>query len=119
MFTGSENKILITKWVGDTYREFLSSKHDGLRYRSFQKTGRLIISNGSDDKFIQPEGLLNYVVAPPSPLEPSSGAPVTGNDAATETEKNEAQEAGDVEGEEKDFRWLISRKKESETYLTS
>ena len=119
MFTASENRILITKWVGDTYREFLSSKHDGLRYRSFQKTGCLIISNGSDDKFIQPEGLLNYVVAPPSPLEPSSGAPVTGNDAATETEKNEAQEAGDVEGEEKDFRWLISRKKESETYLTS
>ena len=69
MFTASEKRILIAKWVrrvGDAYREFLSSKHDGLRYRLFQKTGSLMNADVSDDKFIQPEGLPNYVVAPPS-----------------------------------------------------
>ena len=38
MFTASE-KLLITKQVGDAYREFLSSKHDSLYYSLFQKTG--------------------------------------------------------------------------------
>ena len=38
MFTASDKRILITKWVGDTYRKFLSSIHDSLRYRLFQKT---------------------------------------------------------------------------------
>ena len=63
----------------------------------------MITADGSDDKFIQPEGLPNYAVAPPSPLDPSSGAPVTGNDVATESEKNETKEADDFEREEEDF----------------
>ena len=40
-------------------------------------------------------------MAPPSPLDPSSGAPVMGNDVATESEKNETKEAD--EREEEDF----------------
>ena len=100
IFTASEEIILITKQVGDAYREFFSSKHDGLRYRLFQKTRCLITAN---DKFIQPEGLLNYDVAPQSPLDPSSVAPVTGNDVATESEENEAQETDDFEIEEEEF----------------
>ena len=39
-------------------------------------------------------------MAPPSPLDLSSGATVMGNDAATEIEENEAQEADDFESEE-------------------
>ena len=61
MFTASEKRILITKWVEDAYREFLSSKHDDLHYSWFQKTGCLSTIDGSDDKFIQSEGLPNYL----------------------------------------------------------
>ena len=99
MFTASEKRILITKWEGDPYREFLSSKHDGLHYRLFQKTRCLITADGSDDKFIQPEGLPNYVVSPPSLLDLSSGAPVMGNDVTIECEENKVQEADHFEGE--------------------
>ena len=41
-----------------------------------------------DDIFIHPEGLPNHAVAPRSPLDPSSGAPITGSGAATEKEQN-------------------------------
>ena len=46
-------------------------------------------SRNHDDKFIQPEGLPNFVMIPPSPLDLSSGPAVMGNDVATETEENE------------------------------
>ena len=103
MFTASEKKILMTKWLGDAYREFSSWKYDCLHYRLFQKTRCLITAYRADDKFIQPEGLANYVVALPSPLDPSFDAPVIGNDTATESEQNEAEEADDFEGEKEDF----------------
>ena len=103
MFTASEKKILMTKWLGDAYREFSSWKYDCLHYHLFQKTRCLITADRVDDKFIQPEGLANYVVALPSPLDPSFDAPVIGNDTATESEQNEAEEADDFEGEKEDF----------------
>ena len=52
---------------------------------SLQKTGCLFTADRSDDKFIQPEGLPKYAVAPPSLLDSSSGAPVMRSDAATES----------------------------------
>ena len=91
----------------------MSSKHDGLRYSLFQKTECLITADRPDDKFIQPEGLPNYVVAPPSPLDTSFGTPVMGNDVATESEENEAQEATDFEGEEEDFE-VVDQQEEGE-----
>ena len=102
MFTASEKKIL-TKWLGDAYREFSSWKYDCLHYRLFQKTRCLITADRADDKFIQPEGLANYIAALPSPLDPSFDAPVIGNDTATESEQKEAEEADDFEGEKEDF----------------
>ena len=63
----------------------------------------MITADRIDNKFIQPEGLANYVVALPSPLDPSFDAPVIGNDTATESEENEAEEADDFEGEKEDF----------------
>ena len=88
MLTASEKRVLITRWVGDAYREFLSSKHDGLRYRLFEKKGYMSTACWLDDIFIHPEGLPNHAVAPRSPLDPSSGAPITGSGAATEKEQN-------------------------------
>ena len=77
----------------------------------------LITVDGSDDKFIQPEGLPNYVVAPLSRLYLSSDAPVMGNvmgnDAATGHEENEAQEADHFEGEEEDFK-VVDQQEEGE-----
>ena len=113
MFTALEKIILITKWIGNAYRKFLSSNHNGLRYRLFQKTGCLITADGSDNKFIPLEGLVNYVVAPPSPLDPSSGVPVIANDAATESKENEAPETDDFEGEEEDFE-VVDQQEERE-----
>ena len=104
MFTASEKRTLITKWVGDDYREFLSLKHDGLRYRLLQKTGCLITADGSDNELIQPEGLPNY---------PSSGALVLGKYAATEREENKAQGADNFEEEEKEFK-VINKLEERE-----
>ena len=94
-------------------REFWSSKHDGLRFCLFPKTECLIPANGLDDKFIQPEGLPNYVVAPPSPLDPSSDAPVMGNDAVIESEENDSQEADNFEGEKEDFE-VVDQQEEGE-----
>lgn len=90
----------------------MSSKHDGLRYRLFQKKGYLITAYWLDDIFVQPEGLPNHTVAPPSLLDLSSGALVTGNDAATEKEENESQEADGFEGEEKDFEMVDQQEEE-------
>ena len=103
MFTVSEKKILMTKWLGDAYREFSSWKYDCLHYHLFQKTRCLITADRVDNKFIQPEGLANYVVALPSPLDPSFDAPVIDNDTATESEQKEAEEADNFEGEKEDF----------------
>ena len=50
-------------------------------------------------------------MAPPSPLDLSSGATVMGNDAATESEENEAQEADDFESEEENFEVVDQQEK--------
>ena len=70
----------------------------------------------ANDKFIQPEDLLNYDVAPLSPLDPSPVALVMGNDVATESEENEAQEADDFEREEEDFE-VVDQQEEGEQNL--
>ena len=57
------------------------------------------------------KGLPYYVVAPPSPLDLSSGATVMGNDAATEIEENEAQEADDFESEEENLEVVDQQEK--------
>ena len=79
----------------------------------FQKTGCLITADGSDDKFIQPEDLPNFAKAPLSLLDPSSGAPIMGNDAATESEKNETQEGDDFGRKEEDFE-VVDQQEEGE-----
>ena len=79
----------------------------------------MITADGSDDKFIQPEGLPNYVVAPPSPLDTSFGASVMGNDVARESEESETQEASDFEGEEEDFEVVDQQEEGEGNILTS
>ena len=53
---------------------------------------------------------------PPSPLDLSSGEAVMGNDVATETEENETQV---LRERKKTSKWLISKKNDTKTYLTS
>ena len=54
---------------------------------------------------------------PLSTLDPSSGAPVTGNDAATESKENEAQEADDFKEEEEDFK-VVDQQEEGERNIS-
>ena len=70
-FTASERRILITHWVGDAYRALIEEKYDDFRRKIFIKTGCLLTADGSGDDLVDPEGLPNYKVPPPSIIEPS------------------------------------------------
>ena len=86
-------------------KEFLS-RHDSLSCRLFH-TGCLITADESHDKFIQPRGLPNNVLAPLSPLDPSSDAPVIGNGVTKETRPERQTILTDRQTTSK---WLISRR---------
>ena len=74
-FQAKEKRILVTIWVGTSYEKLCSTKYDSYRYRLFQKNGCLITADGSDDYKINPEGLFDYEVPPPSLLEASTNGP--------------------------------------------
>ena len=74
-FSASERRILLTHWIGNAYNNLIDTRFDDFRYRLFQKTGCLLTADGSDDSFIQPEGLPNYKVPPPSLVEATASAP--------------------------------------------
>ena len=97
VFSASEKLILITRWVGKAYRKICDPKYDHLRYRLFEKTGTLITADGSDDEKIQPEGLPNYNVQPPSVIDASPAPPVSGSSNDKEGDPEETV-AGDFEG---------------------
>ena len=67
--TASEKHILIFHWVGNAYRKLLRPENDAFRWRLFEKTGRLIPAERSDDEKISPESLFNYKEPPPIALE--------------------------------------------------
>jgi len=64
-----QRRILITHWVGNAYNQLMSDEYSKTRYRCFEKTGCLITVDGSEDDKISPEGLTNYVVPPPLPIQ--------------------------------------------------
>ena len=68
-FSAKERCILITQWVGNAYFK-LTSDYKSYIWRMWEKTGCLTTADGSEDKKIQPEGLSNYEVRPPIPIEP-------------------------------------------------
>ena len=105
IFSASEKRILITNWVGNAYRTICSSKYDNLRCRLFQKTGTLITADGSDDERIQPEGLLDYKVPPPSVLDPAPAPPISlpSTDNGNDTDGVGADDFDDEEEENVQF----------------
>ena len=48
-----------------------SPQYESFIRKCWQKTGCLMTADGSDDKLIQPEGLSDYLVPPPSILDPA------------------------------------------------
>ena len=56
----SQRRILMTRWVGDAYRKFISAKYDNARLSWFRKTGCLMSADGTDDDLIKPEGTSFY-----------------------------------------------------------
>ena len=73
----SEKRILITKQVGNAYRQLNRPSYDKFRWRLFEKTGCLITADGSEDDKINPEGLPNHKVPPPIILDPSTAPPAS------------------------------------------
>ena len=70
-----DRRILITQWVGEAYEKIKSSDYDHFRWRCFQKTGCLITADGSEDNEIMPEGLKDYEVIEPLPMQGPSDIP--------------------------------------------
>ena len=93
-FTASERRVLITYWCGNAYHKLCSPVYDELRMKFFVKTGCLMISDGSDDNLVKPEGLADYVILPPSLfIQPSSASPepidVEAEEMPADTEEND------------------------------
>ena len=66
--TASEKRILITKWVGETWEIiFKSGKYDPDKF--FEHTGCLLTLDGSEDHLIKIQGLPDYKPPPPPPTE--------------------------------------------------
>ena len=57
--SAKERRILMTKFVGQTWEE-LNEDYSEMRRKFFQKTGCLMTADGTDDDKIQPEGFVNY-----------------------------------------------------------
>ena len=115
-FTASERRILITHWAGDAWEKLISPKYELFIRKCWQKTGCLITADDSDDHLIKPEGLSDYLVPPPSILDPSPRLAVSNTPSTTVSMDNDGEEevqmgpetelveADDVEDEEDDER---------------
>ena len=116
VFSASEKRILITRWVGKAYRKICDPKYDHLRYRLFEKTRTLITADGSDDDKIQPEGLPNYIAQPPSVIEASLAPPVSGSSNEKGDDPKETV-AIDCEGENENEFELLQEQEEGNRSL--
>lgn len=74
-FTASQKRILVTHWCGAAYRKLTDPRFDDFRHCLFEKTGCLIAADGTNDDLINPEGLPDYAVPPPMPLDPAVDPP--------------------------------------------
>ena len=73
-FSAKQWRILITHWVGNAYNKLIPQDYKPYVWRMWEKTGCLITADGSEDEKIQPEGLKEYKVQPPMPMEPVSNS---------------------------------------------
>ena len=67
--TVTDRRILITHWVGEAHTRLQWEEYNKTRYRCYEKTGCLIIADGSNDAKINPEGLHDYVVTKTLPVQ--------------------------------------------------
>lgn len=70
-YTSKERRVLIMYQAGRAWGKLYQTKYDKLNPRFWKKIGCLIIKGGSKDYNIKPGELPNYVVPPPTFLEPS------------------------------------------------
>ena len=66
---------MLTHWVGNATEKLSAEDYGKVRYKCFEKTGCLITAGGSADDKINPEGLKNYVVPPPLPMNGPAEVP--------------------------------------------
>ena len=100
-FTARERRYLISHWAGSAYEELVSDKYKDFWWRQFEKTGCLITADGSEDDKINPEGLPNYSVPPPSLLDPAPEASVGNTTSPDDGEL--AEEVGGTEPPDNEF----------------
>ena len=97
--------------MSKAYRKISDPKYDHLRYRLFEKAGTLITADGSDNDKIQPEGLPNYNVQPPSVMDASPASPVSGSSNEKEDDPEETV-ADDFERENENEFELLQEQEE-------
>ena len=85
-----------------------SPSYDAFRVRLFQKTGALMIADGSDDDKVSPEGLPKYKIPPPSIADASANLPASNEVEPAEDE--EAEEAGEGEEDEEGEEVLVEER---------
>ena len=82
----------------------MGEEYSNTRYRCFEKTGCLITADGSEDNKICPEGLTDYVVPPPLPvnvsIEMEPFIPVPAEDVPDVDVSDDMDELDDIETSE-------------------
>ena len=84
----------------NAYRKLTQSSNDNFRWRLFEKTSCLIPPDGSEDNKINSEGLPDYKVPSPIPLDPST-APADPSSVPEHDSEVEEDVFDDFEGEDK------------------
>lgn len=103
-YSAKERRILITNWAGEAWKKLSDDeKYVDFRRRLWEKTGCLITADGTNDDLIKPEGLPDYVVPPPSIVDPIRSAPTTNESGEVIEESQEYVEVAeeDIELDER------------------
>ena len=75
-FSAKERRILITHSVGNAYNKLISQDYKPYVWRMWKKN-RISHYRWWKDEKIEPEGLEEYKVQPPMPMEPAQAPPLS------------------------------------------
>ena len=91
----------------------MGEEYSNTRYRCFEKTGCLITADGSGDNKISPEGLTNYVIPPPLPvnisIEMEPVIPVPAEEVPDVDATDDTDELDDIETSEERIDLAVDR----------
>ena len=88
-YTAKERRILITQWAGEAWKTLNGERYDKIRKSCWAATGCLITADGSNDNLIQPEGLKDHSVPPPSLVDANVAAASSNIDGLLQSQPSE------------------------------